>query len=128
MADKDLTGMVRALQPVLEVCYLADFAGSRGLPAATAVKHCQQAAPTLEVRLETSVTAAYRKALAEWRAGTAILVTGSFVTVAEVRPLTRPRPALRAPGNDDGPQAAPPTRPPLTPAQPQQQPPPRTST
>ena len=90
-ADKDIEGMLRALEPVLDVCYIAAFDWHRHIPAAEAAARCRRTLPGLDVRpVEGGVVAAYQTALAECGPGDVLLVTGSFMTVGAVRPLTVP--------------------------------------
>ncbi|MGI9251237.1 MAG: bifunctional folylpolyglutamate synthase/dihydrofolate synthase [Pseudohongiellaceae bacterium] len=88
MADKDIEGMIRAFSPVLDICYIAHFANARCMPIDEAVARCRQAAPKLDIRPGGSVIEAYHAALAEYQAGGAVVVAGSFMTVAAIRPLT----------------------------------------
>ena len=79
LADKDVASVVSALKDQVDTWYLGTVQDERGLAAR---EIAQRAA--LDAACFDSLTAAYQQALAEARPGDRILVTGSFVGVAQV--------------------------------------------
>ena len=92
MADKDIEAMAHALESLLDICYIAQFDDARCMPAATARQRLAASSPGLHVVEFESVRSAYQQALNSFAAGDLIVVIGSFMTVAAVRPLTEPLP------------------------------------
>ena len=88
MADKEMESIIAPLESVLDICYIARFEAARCMPLAEALARGRRAAPRLDIRDGGGVVEAYHAALAECREGDVVLVTGSFMTVAAVRPLS----------------------------------------
>lgn len=83
MADKDQCGFYKALESAVDFWYIAAFAETRGLGAQALFELIQaQGAQVLGPHL--SVAEAYERAMACAVETDLVLVTGSFVTVADV--------------------------------------------
>lgn len=97
LADKDVAGMLEALEPVLDVVVLTESGSARALPvddlAAVAVEVFGEDRVEVAPRLDEALDAGIRLAEedAETLAGVGVLVTGSLVTVGEARTLLRRR-------------------------------------
>ena len=92
MADKDVRGILEALEPVLAEVVVTQSASPRAMPAdelgAVAVEVFGADRVEVSPRLDDAVDAAVDLAEAEGHLGGAgVLVTGSIVTVAEARTL-----------------------------------------
>jgi len=87
LADKDIEGFAAALGGVVDVWYIAAIDNSRALSAVEQARRLRRRLPGAEARVAESVAEAWRAAVAS---GAALAVaTGSFHTVAAVRPVTR---------------------------------------
>jgi len=96
LADKDVLGILTALEPVLDAVVITQNASARALPAdelaALAVEVFGADRVDVEPRLDDAIDAAVRLAEEDHSAalgGTGVLVTGSVVTVGEARTLLR---------------------------------------
>ena len=88
MADKNIEDMVRALDPLVDIWYIAAFEGARALAATEINKRVSSTLPTAEIKFFDSVLPAYRAACDEGpNEETVVVVTGSFHTLAEVAAL-----------------------------------------
>ena len=88
MADKNIEDMVRALDPLVDIWYIAAFEGARALAATEINKRVSSTLPTAEIKFFDSVLPAYRAACDEGPNEEAVVVvTGSFHTLAEVAAL-----------------------------------------
>lgn len=88
MADKDIEGMVRALESCVHIWYIAQVDESRCLAADAALQRLQITGLPLNMTGFDSVQEAYIAACERASAQDLILVTGSFHTVAAVRDMT----------------------------------------
>jgi dihydrofolate synthase/folylpolyglutamate synthase len=79
LRDKDIAGVLRALEPRITRWHLATLAGARGAAAADLAAHLQGETHQFETPARAFVAA---KAIAH--EGDKIVVFGSFLTVAEV--------------------------------------------
>jgi len=91
MADKDVPGMITALEYCADIWYIAQVDEARSM----AVHEVAQAMKSVEIVSEKgcilqfdSVESAYRAACDETEAEDVVLVTGSFLTVAAVHGFT----------------------------------------
>ncbi|WP_239332081.1 folylpolyglutamate synthase/dihydrofolate synthase family protein [Frankia sp. CiP3] len=94
LADKDAAGMLAALEPVLHAVVITQSGSSRAMPlddlAAIAVDLFGPDRVEVASRLDDALDAGVRLAEEDSHlAGTAVLVTGSLVTVGEARRLLR---------------------------------------
>jgi dihydrofolate synthase/folylpolyglutamate synthase len=88
MADKNIEDMVRALDPLVDIWYIAAFEGARALAATEINKRVSSTLPTAEIKFFDAVLPAYRAACDEGPNEKAVVVvTGSFHTLAEVAAL-----------------------------------------
>ena len=88
MADKNIEDMVRALDPLVDIWYIATFEGARALAATEINKRVSSILPTAEIKFFDAVLPAYRAACDEGPNEKAVVVvTGSFHTLAEVAAL-----------------------------------------
>jgi dihydrofolate synthase/folylpolyglutamate synthase len=92
MADKDVRGMLEALEPLVQEVVVTETASSRAMPAddlaAVAVEVFGPDRVEVTPRLDDAIDSAVQLAEAEGDLGGAgVLVTGSIVTVAEARTL-----------------------------------------
>ena len=88
MADKNIEDMVRALDPLVDIWYIATFEGARALAATEINKRVSSTLPTAEIKFFDAVLPAYRAACDEGPNEKAVVVvTGSFHTLAEVAAL-----------------------------------------
>jgi dihydrofolate synthase/folylpolyglutamate synthase len=93
LADKDATGMLALLEPVLDEIVVTENSSPRGLPAddlaALAVQVFGPDRVVVEPRLDDAIEAAVQLAEEgeEQIGGSGVLVTGSVVTVGEARTL-----------------------------------------
>jgi len=94
LGDKDATGMLQLLEPVLDEIVVTENSSPRALPvddlAAAAVPLFGADRVTVEPRLDDAIEAAVRLAEdtgAEVLVGSGVLITGSVVTVGEARVL-----------------------------------------
>ncbi len=83
MADKDQLGFYKALESAVDFWYIAAFAETRGL-SAPALFDLLQAQGARLLGPHASVAEAYEHAMARAAESDLVLVTGSFVTVADV--------------------------------------------
>lgn len=83
MADKDQYGFYKALESAVDFWYIAAFAETRGL-SAHALFELLQAQGAQMLGPHASVPEAYERAMACAAETDLVLVTGSFVTVADV--------------------------------------------
>ena len=88
LADKDVEGMVTALETFVDIWYIAQVEVSRCLSADTAVKRITATGLQLHIEGFDSVQQAYLTACAQATAQDLVLVTGSFHTVAAVREMS----------------------------------------
>lgn len=87
LADKDIEGVAGVLEAQVDVWYISEVDDSRTTPVSELSRRLRQFLRDAEIFDSESVTEAYRKA-----AGSGVnlvVATGSFHTVAAVRPLTR---------------------------------------
>jgi dihydrofolate synthase/folylpolyglutamate synthase len=97
LGDKDVTGMLEALEPVLDAVVVTQSSSARALPAddlaALAVEVFGEDRVEVAPRLDDALDAGIRLAEedAEELSGVGVLVTGSIVTVGEARTLLRRR-------------------------------------
>ena len=89
MADKDLEGIVTALESCVNIWYIAQVEESRCLSADTAVKRIKETGLQLQISVFDSVHSAYLAACEQATAQDLIVVTGSFRTVAAVREMSQ---------------------------------------
>ena len=88
MADKNIEDIVRALDPLVDIWYIAAFEGARALAATEISKRVSSTLPNAEIKLFDSIVPAYRAACNERpNEDAVIVVTGSFHTLAEVAAL-----------------------------------------
>jgi dihydrofolate synthase/folylpolyglutamate synthase len=93
LADKDATGMLSLLEPVLDEIVVAENSSPRGMPAddlaALAVQVFGPERVVVEPRLDDAIETAVRLAEEgeEQIGGSGVLVTGSVVTAGEARTL-----------------------------------------
>ena len=88
MADKNIEDMVRALDPLVDIWYIATFEGARALAVTEINKRVSSTLPTAEIKFFDAVLPAYRAACDEGPNEKAVVVvTGSFHTLAEVAAL-----------------------------------------
>ena len=88
MADKNIEDIVRALDPLVDIWYIAAFDGARALAATEINKRVSSTLPTAEIKFFDAVLPAYRAACDEGPNEKAVVVvTGSFHTLAEVAAL-----------------------------------------
>ena len=87
LADKDIEGFAAALGGVVDVWYIAAIDNSRALSAVEQARRLRRRLPGAEARVAGSVAEAWRAAVAS--GAEFAVATGSFHTVAAVRPLTR---------------------------------------
>lgn len=88
LADKDIEGMVKALESCLDICYIAQVDEPRGMPvneAASRIRKCGLQSPVMEFE---SVQGAYKTACEQSTDTDLVVVTGSFYTVAAARKLS----------------------------------------
>jgi len=83
MADKDQLGFYKALESAVDIWYIAAFAETRGMSAA-GLHHTLEGEHGVLRGPYDSIVAAYESASTSARAGDLVLVTGSFVSVADV--------------------------------------------
>jgi dihydrofolate synthase/folylpolyglutamate synthase len=89
MADKNIEDIVRALDPLVDIWYIAAFEGSRAAGAQEIHTRVSTALPKAVIRPYDSVLSAYRAACNDQPDEHAIIVvTGSFHTLAEVAALS----------------------------------------
>ncbi len=87
LADKDLEGFVAALGGLVDVWYIAGIDDSRAMPVAEQRRRLRACLPGAVIRAADSVPEAWRAARERGAPG-GVVVTGSFRTVAAVRPGT----------------------------------------
>jgi dihydrofolate synthase / folylpolyglutamate synthase len=98
LGDKDVDGMLDALEPVLDAVVVTTSGSPRAMDvdelAARAVEVFGEDRVVVEPLLSSAIDAALALAEedSETPAGTGVLVTGSIVTVGEARGLLRPLP------------------------------------
>lgn len=101
LADKDVGGLLAALEPVVDTLVVTTNSSPRALSAPELAAAAEQVFGADRVRLEPALDAALAQALRLADAGpsllggAAVLVTGSVVTVGEARRLLRALPAPR---------------------------------
>ncbi len=88
LADKAHEEVFRVLAPVIDFWYLADLLVPRGATARQLRQGLAKVRDEAEVDDFPSVSAAYRRAMADARPGDRVVVFGSFHTVAEILPET----------------------------------------
>ena len=89
MADKNIEDIVRALDPLVDIWYIAAFEGSRAAGAQEIHARVSTALPKAMIRPYDSVLSAFRAACNDQPDEHAIIVvTGSFHTLAEVAALS----------------------------------------
>ena len=91
MADKDVLGMITALEYCVDIWYIAQVDEARSMAAdevAQSMKNVGIASDQGLILQFDSVESAYRAACDQTEAEDAVLVTGSFLTVAAVYGLT----------------------------------------
>jgi dihydrofolate synthase/folylpolyglutamate synthase len=98
LADKDVDGMLRELEPILDEIVVTENSSHRRLPAddlaAAAVDVFGADRVTVEPRLDDAIETAVRLAEegGEQLGGSGVLITGSVVTAGEARTLLGARP------------------------------------
>ena len=93
MADKDVLGMITALEYCVDIWYIAQVDQARSMAAdevAQAMKSVGAGFDQGHIYQFDNVEAAYRAACDETKAEDIVLVTGSFSAVAAVHELTEP--------------------------------------
>ncbi len=80
--DKDVTGMVKALEPQVSVWHLVCADDERALPVAELTDILQQSVATVPLQAHDSLAQALTQACTQASPGDRVLVTGSFLTVA----------------------------------------------
>lgn len=93
MADKDVIGMITALEYCVDIWYIAQVDEARSMAAdevAQTMKDVGITSDQGQILQFDSVESAYRAACDETGAQDTVLVTGSFFTVAAVHGLTEP--------------------------------------
>lgn len=93
MADKDVTGMITALEYCVDIWYIAQVDEARSMAVdevAQTMKDVGIASDLGQVLQFDSVESAYRAACDQTATKDTVLVTGSFFTVAAVHGLTEP--------------------------------------
>ena len=93
MADKDVLGMITALEYCVDIWYIAQVDQARSMAAdevAQTMKGVGIGVDRGQISRFDSVQSAYRAACAETEALDLVLVTGSFLTVAAVHGLSEP--------------------------------------
>jgi dihydrofolate synthase/folylpolyglutamate synthase len=96
MADKDIEGIIMALEPSVDGWYVSQFEGLRCKAAADLACEIETNSERRIENIDESMTVSYKQAcsdaaayeMANPNAGVIILVTGSFQTVAAVRELS----------------------------------------
>lgn len=88
MADKDVEGIVTALESCVDIWYIAQVEESRCLSVDTAVQRIKNIGLNVEIMSFISVQNAYVSACEQAAPADLVLVTGSFRTVAAVRALS----------------------------------------
>jgi dihydrofolate synthase/folylpolyglutamate synthase len=96
MADKDIEGIIMALEPSVDGWYVSQFEGSRCKAAADLACEIEINSDQKIKNIDESMTVSYRQACSDAAAyelanpnnGAIVLVTGSFQTVAAVRELS----------------------------------------
>jgi len=83
MADKDQLGFYKALESAVDIWYIAAFAEARGMSADGLYRVLQGESAVLQGPHD-SIIRAYEVASTNARAGDLVLVTGSFVSVADI--------------------------------------------
>lgn len=89
LADKDIEGMVSALESCVDIWYIAQVEASRCLSADTAMQRIRKMGLQLQILGFDSVQRAYKSACEQATEQDWILVTGSFYTVAAVREMSQ---------------------------------------
>jgi dihydrofolate synthase / folylpolyglutamate synthase len=84
LADKDMTGVMRALLEVVDDWYVAGIRQPRGADAATLLACLHAVAPDAQVQGFDDVVSAFRQACLGVGENDRIVVFGSFYTVADV--------------------------------------------
>lgn len=91
LADKDVIGILEALEPALDAVVVTQNSSPRALPvdelAAAAVEAFGAERVEVEPRLDDAIEAAVRLAEEDAALGAGVLVTGSVLTVGEARTL-----------------------------------------
>lgn len=90
MADKDIQDMARNLESSTDIWYIAELAVPRGLGVEQLEKQLGASGFSCPLKRFSSVLEAYESACADSGEHDLIVITGSFLTVAAVRALTRP--------------------------------------
>jgi dihydrofolate synthase/folylpolyglutamate synthase len=93
MSDKDVIGMITALEYCVDIWYIAQVDEGRAMAAdevAQTMKNMGMASDQGHIYQFDSVKSAYRAACDQTEAEDTVLVTGSFFTVAAVHGLTEP--------------------------------------
>lgn len=93
MADKDVRGMLTALESCVDIWYIAQVDLARSMAAdevAQTMKDVGITANPASISRFTRVESAYAAACEQAGAGDTVLVTGSFYTVAAVHGLSKP--------------------------------------
>ncbi len=90
MADKDIQDMARNLESSTDIWYIAELAVPRALGLADFELALQNSGFTRPVQSFRSIGQAYREACDRAGNKDLVVVSGSFYTVAEIRPLTAP--------------------------------------
>ena len=88
MSDKDVIGMITALEYCVDIWYIAQVEESRCLSVDTAVQRIKNIGLNVEIMSFISVQNAYVSACEQAAPADLVLVTGSFRTVAAVRALS----------------------------------------
>ena len=86
LADKDIEAVAVALEAQVDVWYISEVENSRAMPAPELSRRLRKFLSSAEIVDSDTVAEAYRKASCS--GANLVVVTGSFHTVAAVRPLT----------------------------------------
>ncbi len=91
MADKDIPGMLRRMQPLIDVWHLCDLPTPRAAQAQQVAAHLRALQPAARIQIHASPLEALRAAAAEVELADRIVVFGSFYTVGGVMQEGLPR-------------------------------------
>ncbi|MCP5346064.1 MAG: bifunctional tetrahydrofolate synthase/dihydrofolate synthase [Gammaproteobacteria bacterium] len=87
MADKDVPGVVAALDSVVDIWYIAQVDQARCMPAQQLAEHTESIISSSDLSVYQDVPSAYQAACRAAGPEDVVVVTGSFFTVAEIRNL-----------------------------------------
>src|SRR5690606_34530873 len=84
LADKDMAGVIQAVQSQVDIWYLADIQNPRGATAQQLARLIHQFDSGCKIKMHADVVSAYRQACIDAGENDRIIVFGSFYTVADV--------------------------------------------